>query len=88
MSATKKDHDQIRSELAKLLDHMRASLSPAIDRPAQVVLSVISAKIASKTASMVESVYGTYSLPELLMAAETAAEAEQMEACLEGEVSN
>lgn len=80
--------EDVRKEIAALCDRMRKGLGPHIDQPAEIVRSCLSAKIASKSVEMVDAVFGTYSLPELVMAAEVAAEAEAMEDCLAGEARN
>lgn len=83
-----KDITAIRQDLTNLDRRMLAAFGPHLQSSPTVIRSVIDGHLASKAIEMVEGVLGTYSLSELIIAAEACAEAQVMDDCLQGEARN
>jgi hypothetical protein len=82
-----KDLESIRQDLNRLDERMGVAFGLHLESPT-IIRSVISGQLASKAIEMVEGVIGTYSLTELVIAAEVCAESQVMRDCLAGEARN
>lgn len=71
--------DKIRNDVINCRRHLRDRYGLHVDL--QLVSQVISGRIASKVLDEIDSMFSSYSGPELAEAAEIVAEVEQMEAC-------
>ncbi len=67
-----KTQDQIRTELTRLRARLRAQLGQTLE--VEILQSVIEGKLGAKIIDSVDSIVGTYSLEELVIAVEINAE--------------